>query len=172
MAFSEEIPRHSSPTAERRDRSLRERHDSGTAARNSCPKGARLAGACDDCFCSVDLSYPAPIFGYRLLGISARPPRKKAKKPVWSQLRKACDRCTSKKVRARSSSEVMARDRGDRPSLGRERGRAFPTVMNHNPASSSANLVRGARCWIVVKRVPKKGREGSSGSDPLPAAGL
>ncbi|CAM9158510.1 unnamed protein product [Ectocarpus sp. 12 AP-2014] len=28
-----------------------------------------------------------------------RPSRKKAKKPVWSQLRKACDRCTSKKVR-------------------------------------------------------------------------
>ncbi|CAM9700111.1 unnamed protein product [Ectocarpus sp. 4 AP-2014] len=28
-----------------------------------------------------------------------RPSRKKARKPVWSQLRKACDRCTSKKVR-------------------------------------------------------------------------
>ena len=27
-----------------------------------------------------------------------RPLRKKVEKPVWSQLRKACDRCTSKKV--------------------------------------------------------------------------
>lgn len=32
-------------------------------------------------------------------GYSGRPsPRKKSKNPVWSQFRKACDRCTDKKV--------------------------------------------------------------------------